>query len=61
MCISENPDLLLAAHETARKSMQVLEVGCGTGLNLKLYQETGCEIHGIESRVKALVLKSEHG
>ena len=31
-----------------KKGMRVLEVGCGTGLNLKLYQEAGCEIHGID-------------
>ncbi len=39
-----------------KKGMRVLEVGCGTGLNLKLYQEAGCEIYGIDlspSMVKA--------
>ena len=31
-----------------KKGMRVLEVGCGTGLNLRLYQEAECEIHGID-------------
>ncbi len=31
-----------------KKGMRILEVGCGTGLNLKLYQEEGCEIYGID-------------
>jgi ubiquinone/menaquinone biosynthesis C-methylase UbiE len=31
-----------------KKDMRVLEIGCGTGLNLKLYQEAECEIHGID-------------
>ncbi len=39
-----------------KKGMHVLEVGCGTGINLKLYQKAGCEVHGIDlspSMVKA--------
>ncbi len=32
----------------AREGTKVLEVGCGTGSNLRLYQERGCEIHGID-------------
>lgn len=39
-----------------KKGMRLLEVGCGTGLNLKLYQEAEYEIHGIDlspSMVKA--------
>jgi ubiquinone/menaquinone biosynthesis C-methylase UbiE len=31
-----------------RQGMRVLEVGCGTGTNLELYQQAGCEIHGID-------------
>ncbi|MEN8212132.1 MAG: class I SAM-dependent methyltransferase [Thermodesulfobacteriota bacterium] len=31
-----------------KRGMRILEVGCGTGLNLKLYQEAGCEIYGID-------------
>jgi len=31
-----------------KKGMRVLEIGCGTGLNLRLYKEAGCEIHGID-------------
>ncbi len=31
------------------KGMHVLEVGCGTGLNLKLYQKKGCQVYGIDS------------
>ena len=31
------------------KGMRVLEVGCGTGLNLKLYQKKGCKVYGIDS------------
>lgn len=27
---------------------QVLEVGCGTGLNLELFQEAKCDVHGID-------------
>jgi len=32
----------------ARDGMRVLEVGCGTGTNLELYQNRGCEIYGID-------------
>ena len=28
--------------------MKVLEVGCGTGSNLKLYQEAGCRVSGLD-------------
>ncbi len=31
-----------------RKGMRVLEVGCGTGSNLELYQRNGCEVYGID-------------
>ncbi|MFO7883284.1 MAG: class I SAM-dependent methyltransferase [Desulfobacteraceae bacterium] len=31
-----------------KKGIRVLEVGCGTGINLRLYQKTGCEINGID-------------
>lgn len=30
------------------KEMRVLEVGCGTGTNLKLYHEAGCRVHGMD-------------
>lgn len=32
----------------AGKGMRILEVGCGTGTNLELYQRHGCEIYGID-------------
>jgi demethylmenaquinone methyltransferase/2-methoxy-6-polyprenyl-1,4-benzoquinol methylase len=28
--------------------MRVLDVGCGTGSNLKLYQQAGCDVYGID-------------
>ena len=31
------------------KDMKVLDVGCGTGNSLKLYQKSGCQVHGIDS------------
>ncbi len=31
-----------------KEGMRVLEVGCGTGTNLKLYQQAGCEVYGID-------------
>jgi len=31
-----------------QRGMRILEVGCGTGSNLKLYQEAECEIYGID-------------
>ena len=29
--------------------MKVLDIGCGTGAHLKLYQKAGCEIYGIDT------------
>ena len=31
-----------------QEGMRVLEIGCGTGTNLKLYQKAGCEVYGID-------------
>jgi demethylmenaquinone methyltransferase/2-methoxy-6-polyprenyl-1,4-benzoquinol methylase len=31
-----------------RQGMHVLDVGCGTGIHLKLYQKTGCVVFGID-------------
>ena len=31
-----------------RRGMKVLEVGCGTGTNLELFAEAGCEVAGID-------------
>jgi ubiquinone/menaquinone biosynthesis C-methylase UbiE len=31
-----------------RQGMTVLEVGCGTGANLALYQRAGCEVAGVD-------------
>lgn len=31
-----------------REGMRVLEVGCGTGTNLRLYENAGCEVFGID-------------
>ena len=30
------------------KGMKVLEVGCGTGTNLELFAEAGCEVSGVD-------------
>jgi ubiquinone/menaquinone biosynthesis C-methylase UbiE len=30
------------------EDMRVLEVGCGTGENLKLFKKSGCEVYGID-------------
>ena len=31
-----------------QKGMQVLDIGCGTGTNLRLYHEAGCDVFGID-------------
>lgn len=31
-----------------REDMKVLEVGCGTGTNLRLYENAGCDVFGID-------------
>lgn len=33
----------------ARTGMEVLDIGCGTGSHLKLYQDEACHIHGIDT------------
>jgi ubiquinone/menaquinone biosynthesis C-methylase UbiE len=33
---------------TPKDGMQVLDVGCGTGTNLMLYHEAGCNVFGID-------------
>lgn len=30
------------------KGMRVLDIGCGTGTNLRLYHEAGCDVFGID-------------
>jgi ubiquinone/menaquinone biosynthesis C-methylase UbiE len=32
-----------------RAGMEVLDIGCGTGAHLKLYQDSRCHIHGIDT------------
>jgi ubiquinone/menaquinone biosynthesis C-methylase UbiE len=32
-----------------RAGMKILDVGCGTGIQLALYQDTGCQVSGIDS------------
>jgi len=31
-----------------REGMAVLDVGCGTGIHLELYQQAGCDVYGID-------------
>jgi demethylmenaquinone methyltransferase/2-methoxy-6-polyprenyl-1,4-benzoquinol methylase len=31
-----------------REGMDVLDVGCGTGIHLELYQKAGCNVYGID-------------
>jgi len=31
-----------------KKEMQVLDIGCGTGVHLKLYQDKGCRVYGVD-------------
>lgn len=31
-----------------KEGLRVLEIGCGTGSNLRLYQKSGCEVNGID-------------
>lgn len=33
---------------TPREGMAVLDVGCGTGIHLELYQQAGCDVYGID-------------
>lgn len=31
------------------KSKSVLDIGCGTGVHLKIYQDAGCQVHGVDT------------
>jgi ubiquinone/menaquinone biosynthesis C-methylase UbiE len=33
----------------ARKSMKVLDIGCGTGTHLEIYKRSRCELYGIDT------------
>ena len=45
-----------------KKGMKVLDVGCGTGAQLAIYQEGGCEVSGIDLSTPMLkVAKSKLG
>lgn len=37
-----------------QKDMDVLDVGCGTGVHLGLYREAGCRLHGIDTSASML-------
>lgn len=32
-----------------QSGMKVLDIGCGTGIHLKLYQNAGCDVYGIDT------------
>jgi ubiquinone/menaquinone biosynthesis C-methylase UbiE len=32
-----------------RKSMKVLDIGCGSGTHLEIYKRSGCELYGIDA------------
>ena len=42
-----------------KENMRILEVGCGTGTNLKVYQRFGCKVHGIDSSPSMVKTASE--
>jgi demethylmenaquinone methyltransferase/2-methoxy-6-polyprenyl-1,4-benzoquinol methylase len=42
-----------------KEGMRVLEVGCGTGTNLKLYQQAGCKVFGIDLSPSMVKVASE--
>ena len=39
-----------------RRGLRVLDVGCGTGTDLKLYQQAGCDVSGVD--LSAAMLKA---
>lgn len=41
------------------KGMTVLDVGCGTGVHLELYQKAGCEVYGIDQSPSMLQVAQE--
>jgi len=41
------------------QGMKVLDVGCGTGIHLSLYQKTGCNLYGIDSSPAMLDIASQ--
>jgi demethylmenaquinone methyltransferase/2-methoxy-6-polyprenyl-1,4-benzoquinol methylase len=43
----------------AKEGMSVLDVGCGTGTHLDLYQEGGCKVSGIDSSPAMLEVARE--
>lgn len=48
---------------SSERGMQVMEVGCGTGLNLELCRKAGCDVYGIDlsSAMIALAAKRLKG
>lgn len=55
------PDELVAAIVAACPGVEVLDVGCGTGISSRQFQAAGCQVLGVDPDARMAEVAREHG